>query len=105
MTFRDPRCDRTDPDFRNQLDADSCRGIGILQVEEQLSQVFDRVDIVMRRRTDQTDAGSRVTSRSDDLVDLVTGQLAPFTGLGSLRNLDLKFVGVRQIPTRHAEAS
>ena len=36
--------------FRYQLDGDSCSGVGVLQVVDQLCQILDGVDIVMRRR-------------------------------------------------------
>ena len=37
-------------EFRYQLHADARIAIGVLQVVNELSQVFDRVDIMMRRR-------------------------------------------------------
>ena len=41
---------RTDTDFGNQFDRDRSPGVGVLQVMDQLRQIFDRVDIVVRRR-------------------------------------------------------
>src|SRR5690606_23989992 len=64
-----------------------------------------RVDVVMRRRADQADAGRRVADPCDRLVDLAAGQLAALAGLCALRHLDLQLVRVREIPDRHAEAA
>lgn len=89
---------RSHADFGDQLDADARRRVRVLQVEDQLGQVFDRIDVVVRRRTDQTDARRGVPRRRNDLVHLVTGQLTPFTRLGTLRDLDLMLVGVGEVP-------
>jgi hypothetical protein len=35
-------------DFRDQLDADACAGIDVFQIVNQLRQVFDGVDVVVR---------------------------------------------------------
>jgi hypothetical protein len=47
--FSHTRRDRADADFRNQFNADSRVVIRVLKVVNQLRQVFDRVNIVMRR--------------------------------------------------------
>ena len=75
------------------------------QVVDQLLEVLDRVDVVVRRRRDQADARGRVADRADVLVDLVAGQLAALAGLGALGHLDLQLVGVDQVVDRHAEAA
>ena len=56
-------------------------GIGVLQVEDELGQIFDRIDVVVRRRADQADSGGRVPHRRDDLVDLAARKLPPSPGL------------------------
>ena len=38
--------------LRNQLHMDASFGIGIFQVVDELSQVFNGIDVVMRRRRD-----------------------------------------------------
>ena len=82
----------------------ACR-VDVLQVEDELRQVLDRIDVVMRRRRDQADARRRMAHLGDHRVDLVAGQLAAFAGLGALRHLDLHHVGVDEIFGRHAEAA
>jgi hypothetical protein len=56
-----------DTDFGNQLDADRRLGIGVLQVMNQLRQILDRIDIVVRRRRDQSNARYRVAQEADVL--------------------------------------
>ncbi len=101
----DARGNRADADFRNQLDADPRLRIGILQVVDQLFEIFDGIDVVVRRRADQAHAGGRIADPRDVFVHLAARQFAPFTRLGSLRDLDLQFVGVGQVPDRDAKPS
>ena len=97
--------DRADADLGDELDRDVAGRVGVLQVEDELLQVLDRIDVVVRRRRDQADAGRRVAHLGDDRVDLVAGQLAAFAGLGALRHLDLHHVGVDEVLGGHAEAA
>ena len=75
------------------------------QVVDELLEVLDRVDVVVRRRRDQADARRGVADPGDVLVDLVAGQLAALARLGALGHLDLQLVGVDQVVDRHAEAA
>ena len=97
--------DRADAGARHQLDRHQRLRIDLLEIEDQLRQVFDRVDVVMRRRRDQRHARPRVAQLGDLVVDLVAGQLAAFAGLGALRDLDLQHFGVDQVFRRDAEAA
>ncbi len=81
----------------------SASGFTHSQVVDQLGEILDRVDVVVRRRGDQADAGRRVAQAGDRLVDLVARQLAALAGLGALGDLDLELVGVDQVGGRHAE--
>ncbi len=94
-----------DADFGHQLHRNARLRIDVLQVVDELRQVFDRVDIVVRRRRDQLHAGDRVAYPRDHLVHLVPRQLPAFTGLGALGDLDLQLVGVHQVVGGHAEAA
>ena len=49
--------DSTDADFGDQLDRDQAVRIDVLQVVDQLRQILDRIEVVMRRRRNQADAG------------------------------------------------
>ena len=55
------RGDRADADLGHELDADPRPGIAVLEVEDELGQVLDRVDVVVRRRADQADARASST--------------------------------------------
>ena len=79
--------------------------IRVLQIVDQLRQVLDRIDVVVRRRRDQLDAGRRVAQQRDVLGDLAPRKLAAFAGLGALRHLDLQHLGARQVFRGDAEAA
>ena len=98
-----PGRDRAHPDLGYQLDVHPGRRVGVLQVVDQLGQVLDRVDVVVRRRRDQAHAGRGVPGLGDPRVHLVPGQLAALAGLGALRHLDLQVVGVGQVLAGDAE--
>ena len=96
--------DRADADFRDELHRHVGARVDVLEVEDQLRQILDRINVVMRRRRDQSDARRRVAHLGDDRVDLVARQLAALAGLGALRHLDLDHVGIDQIFRRDAKA-
>ena len=104
MRFGNARGDSADAHFGHQLDGDAGVRIGVLQIVDELRQIFDRVNIVMRRRRDQAYAGDGMAHPRDDFVHFVAGQLAAFAGLGALRHFDLQFVGVDQVIGGDAEA-
>ena len=49
--------DRADAGLGHQLDRHQRARIDLLQVEDQLREILDRIDVVMRRRRNQADAG------------------------------------------------
>src|SRR5262245_61455672 len=104
MAFRDARCDGSDADFRDELYADTRVMIGILEIMDQLRQIFDGIDVVVRRRRNQTDAWSRVTHLGDPWIDFSARQLATFSRLCTLGHLDLQFPRLRQVITGHAKS-
>ena len=89
----------------NQFHADPRFRIDLLQVIDELGQILDRIDIVMRGRRNQGHAGCRVAQLGDEFCDLETGELPAFAGLGALRDLDLDFFAGTEIFRRHAEAT
>ncbi len=92
-----------DADFGDQLHGDQGVGVGALQIVDQLREVFDRVDVVVRGRRNQRNPGRRMPQPGDFRGHFVRGQLAAFAGLRTLGHLDLKNLGVGQILDRHAE--
>src|SRR5206468_3324222 len=78
--------------------------IDVLEIEDELRDVLDRIDVVVRRRRDERHAGRRVPDARDDRVDLVTRQLPALAGLRTLGDLDLELVGVDEEVRARAEA-
>src|SRR5690606_17160217 len=105
LALRHARGDGADADLRHQLHADARAGVGVLQVVDELRQVLDRIDVVVRGRRDQADVGRRVARLGDPGVDLLGRELAAFAGLGALRHLDLDLVGAREVADCHAETA
>ncbi len=91
--------------FSHQLDADGRAGIGVFQIVDELGQVFDGIDVVVRRRRDKAHARHRVAQHADVLGHLAAGQLPALAGLGTLRHLDLDLVGAGQVFGGDAEAA
>ena len=46
-----------DANLRDQLDRNRCPRVGVLQVVDELSKVLNRVNVMVWRRADETDAG------------------------------------------------
>ena len=93
------------PDWLTSFACTRALRVRALEVEDELLEVFDRVDVVVRRRRDEPDAGGRVPRARDPRVDLRRRQLTALAGLRALRELDLDVVGLREVQARHAEAS
>jgi molybdopterin-guanine dinucleotide biosynthesis protein A len=59
----------------------------LVQVIDELREVLDRVDVVVRRRRDERHAGLGAAQVGDVGRDLGAGELAALAGLGALRDL------------------
>jgi hypothetical protein len=70
---------------------------------DQLRKILNRIDVVMRRGTNQAHARCGVANAGDRFIHLVARQFAPFARLGALGHLDLQFVRVGEIVDRHAK--
>ena len=97
--------DRADPGFGDQLDADPGARVDLAQVVDELGQVLDRVDVVMRGRRDQRETGHGVANTGDEAGDFVPGDLAAFAGFAPLGDLDLQLFGHREIAGGDPEPS
>ncbi len=104
MRLGDAGRDRADSGERNQLHGNPSARIGVLQVVNELRQVFNRVDIVVRRRRNQPDAWRGEPDLRNPGIHLVTRQLAAFSGLGALRHFDLEIVGADEVLAGDAKA-
>ena len=91
------RSHRADAGFGDELDAHPRTRVDRLEVVDQLGQILDRVDVVMRRRRDQLDPRHRVAQPGDEIGHLVRRELAAFARLGALHDLDLQLLGPHQI--------
>ena len=96
--------DGTDTHLGHQLDADAGVDVGVLEIVDQLGQILDGIDVVVRRRGNQTHTRGGVTGLGHPRIDLGARQLAALTGLGALGHLDLKLLGVDQVLAGHAKA-
>ena len=97
--------DRADAHFRHELHRHLAGRVRVLEVEDELRQILDRIDVVMRRRRDEAHARRRMTHLGDGRIHLVAGQLSALAGLRALRHLDLHHVRVDEILGRDAEAA
>ena len=78
--------------------------IGILQVVNKLSQIFNRVNVVVRRRRNQADTSGGVAHLGNPRKYFAAGQLSAFAGLGALRHFDLQLPSFDQIKTGNPES-
>ena len=100
LGLRHPGGDGADADLGDELDVDARLRVGVLEVVDQLLEILDRVDVVVRRRADQPDARRGVPGLRDPRIHLVARQLTALAGLGALGHLDLDVVGVREVLAR-----
>ena len=99
-----PGGDGADAGPGHQLHRDAGARIDHAQVVDELRQVLDGVDVVVRRRRDERDAGGGAAQPGDVRGDLVAGQLAALARLGALGDLDLELLGAGQVGRGDAEA-
>mmetsp|Transcript_100539 Transcript_100539/g.288012 ORF Transcript_100539/g.288012 Transcript_100539/m.288012 type:complete len:1151 (+) Transcript_100539:506-3958(+) len=97
--------DDADADLRDELDRDLARGLGALEVVDELGEILDRVDVVVRRRRDQADTGGRAAALANVRSNFEAWELAALSWLGALCHLDLNLVRVGKVVARHAEAA
>ena len=68
-----------------------------LHIEDQLLEVFNRVDVVVWGWRNQANASGCVTCARNPGVNLVVGELSTLTRLRALSHLDLDVISVREI--------
>src|SRR5260221_539441 len=103
--FGNARGDHTDAGAGDELDADACTWIDSAQIVNELREVFDAVNVVVRRRRNQRSAGRRVANARDVFGDFARGKLPAFAGLGALRHFDFELFGADEIFGGDAEAA
>ena len=105
LCLRNPGGNRADTRLGNQLHADTCLWVDLLEIIDQLREVFDRIDIMMRRWRNQRNARRCVAKFRDEFRHLEARQLAAFTRLRTLGDLDLDFSALVQIFRRHTKST
>src|SRR5437762_6827145 len=103
--FGHARGNDADAGAGNEFYADARARIHGAQVVDQLREVFDAVNIVMRRRRNQRGARRGVPDARDVFGDFLGGQLSTLTRLRALRHLDFEFFGVDEIIRRDSKTS
>ena len=93
LTLGHTRCNRTHTNLRHQLHADGGMGCNVFEIMDQLRQIFNGVNVVVRWWGDQTHAWYAVTQFTDVLRHFSTWQLTAFTRLGTLGHFDLNLIG------------
>ena len=75
----------------------------VFEVMDQLRQVFDGVDVMVRRWRDEAHTGHAVAQFTDVLGDFAPRQLTAFARLGALGHFDLNLVGTVQVLGGHTK--
>ena len=97
-------CDDPDADLGHELDRHTSARVRALQIVNKLLEILDRVDVVVRRRRDESDASSRVPRARDRCRHLVPRQLSSLARFCALCHFDLELVCVGEVVGRDAEA-
>ncbi len=105
LRFGDTRCHRTNTRLAHELHVNIGRRVRAFEVEDELFQVFNRIDVVVRGWRNEAHTGSAMTQTSNPGVHLVRRKLSTFAGFCPLRHLDLNIGGVGEVETRHSETS
>ena len=95
--------DSPDAGFRHQFHRDPGIFIGIFQIIDELRQILDGIDVMVRRRRDQAHAGRGMSGLRDPGVYLPCRQMSALSGLRALSHFDLDLGGADQIPAGHTE--
>mmetsp|Transcript_19513 Transcript_19513/g.65512 ORF Transcript_19513/g.65512 Transcript_19513/m.65512 type:complete len:933 (-) Transcript_19513:1998-4796(-) len=99
------RGDHADAHLGDELHGDARVDVGRLEVVDELGEVLDGVDVMVRRRRDEADTRRGAARLADELRHLVARELAALAGLGALGHLDLELVRVGKVVGGDAEAA
>ena len=97
--------DRTNTSLGNQFYGNICILVCIFQVIDQLCQVLDGIDIVMRRRGDQGNTRCGVTGFRNPWINLLRRKMSTFTRFCALCHFDLDFSCRHQITAGNTETT
>src|SRR5215470_130787 len=100
-----PGCDDADACAGHELYADASTRIDRAEIMDELREVFDAVNVVMRRRRNQRRAGRGMANARHVWSDFSRGELAAFARLGTLGHLDFKFLRVHKVVRSNTETA
>mmetsp|Transcript_12088 Transcript_12088/g.17723 ORF Transcript_12088/g.17723 Transcript_12088/m.17723 type:complete len:263 (+) Transcript_12088:1018-1806(+) len=103
--LRYARSDDTNSNFGHKLDRNFSCWLSVLQVMNQLSKIFNRVNVVMRGWRDEPNSWRGVSIVGNVFRNLETGKFSSFSGLGTLCHLDLNLVTVGKVMRRNTKSS
>ena len=95
--FATPAATRPTPADADELDRDGRGRVPLPEIEDELGEILDRVDVVVRRRRDQLDAGLRVPSRAISSVTLWPGSCPPSPGFEPCAILICSSSAIREV--------
>src|SRR5262249_12946531 len=104
VSFGDSSRNGSHADFSNQFDAYAGVVVRAFEIVNELSQVFDRVYVVMRWWRYQADTGRRVAHFGYPGVNFVPRELPAFARFCALRHLDLKFPRIDKVVAGHTKS-
>ena len=105
LSLRHAGGDRAHPRGRHQFHRHLTARVDLLEIVNQLRQIFDGIDIMMWRWADQGHTFGRMTQAGNEVRNLHTGQLSALAGLGPLRHFDFQFLTVIEIFRRDPKAA
>ena len=92
----DTRCDSTDASLSHELHGHLGLLIDHVQIVDELREILNGVNVVVRRRRNERDTSLGASKPSNVRRNLLTRKLTTFTRLGTLRNLNFSLVGRHQ---------
>ena len=98
-------CDSSDTSLGNKLYGNSCIFITVFQIVDQLSQILNRVNIMMRWWGDQADTRCGMTGLCNPRINLSTRKMTTLTRLCTLRHLNLDLLGTDKVTGGYTKTS
>src|SRR5699024_1896791 len=102
--FGDTGSNSPDALFSNEFDVDAGIRIRALEIVNELREVLNGVDVMVRWWGNQPHARGGNAHFGNPRIDLIGWQLAAFPGLGALRHLDLNIGAVIKVVAGHTKA-
>ena len=105
VRFGYPRSNDPYSRFRHEFDVDARSRVGIFEVKNQLRQILNGINIVVRRRRNQAYPWCGMPYAANPFIHFMAGQLPTFTRLGTLRHFDLQFSSVAEVITGYSKTT